>query len=120
MKRSFIRRKPHADPVTPTVYETVIERDRWAAWNRRRTMYPCVAAALFPDQSVMCSGRVTLDHVKDEPQMGKRAPSDPQHLVTLCAYHHLEGWATSHRPLLRWYLRSIYENPGPSPAHAAE
>jgi hypothetical protein len=36
--------------------------------------------------------------------MGKRAPSDMAHLVTLCEHHHLDGWATSHRPLLRRYL----------------
>ena len=53
-----------------------------------------------------CRGRLTLDHVKDQPMMGKRAPSDPQHLVTLCIRHHLDGWATSHRPLLRAYLRT--------------
>jgi hypothetical protein len=24
--------------------------------------------------------------------------------VTICEHHHLDGWATSHRPLLRRYL----------------
>ncbi len=115
MKRVSLRRKPHHDPVTKEVHDKVIARDQWMALNRRRSMNPCVAATLLPDQSPMCSVRLTLDHVKDEPRMGVRAPSDEQHLVTLCSYHHLEtGWATSHRPMLRWYLRSIYENPGPS------
>ena len=54
-----------------------------------------------------CRGRLTLDHVKDQPMMGKRAPSDMAHLVTVCEWHHLGGWATSHRPELREYLRGI-------------
>lgn len=28
--------------------------------------------------------KLTLDHVKDEPRMGVRAPDDEQHLVALC------------------------------------
>jgi hypothetical protein len=40
--------------------------------------------------------------------MGKRAPSDERHLVTLCEQHHLwTSWATSHRPELRDYLRRV-------------
>lgn len=52
-------------------------------------------------------GALTLDHVRDHPMMGKRAPSDPEHLVTLCWHHHLDGWATGNRPLLRRYLASV-------------
>lgn len=48
---------------------------------------------------------LTLDHVQDHGgRMGKRAPSDRAHLVTLCWHHHLDGWATSHRPQLRAYI----------------
>jgi hypothetical protein len=39
--------------------------------------------------------------------MGKRAPSDLAHLVSVCEWHHLYGWATSHRPELRAYLQEI-------------
>lgn len=54
-----------------------------------------------------------MDHIKDEPQMGKRAPSDPFHLVSLCEGHTENGalagrqWNTANRPLLRWYLRRL-------------
>jgi hypothetical protein len=55
-----------------------------------------------------CAGRLTLDHVRDEPMMGKRAPSDERHLVSLCEFHHLwSSWATSHRPELRDYLAAV-------------
>jgi hypothetical protein len=39
--------------------------------------------------------------------MGKRAPSNVMHLVVICEQHHLQGWATSHRPLLREYLKEV-------------
>ena len=84
------------DPVAPDVYLAVIQRDNG-----------CVAVRLGADPAD-CRGRLTLDHVKDEPMMGKRAPSDGAHLVTLCEAHHLwNGWATAHRPELRAYLRGV-------------
>ena len=74
------------------------------------TRVGCAAAFLDPLTSGPCLGPLTLDHVKDQPMMGKRAPSDPQHLVTICLSHHVEtGWATSHRPLLRTYLKALYD-----------
>ena len=84
------------DPVTHAVALTVLERDEG-----------CVAVVLGEDPS-SCMGRLTLDHVKDQPRLGKRAPSDPAHLVALCENHHIwTGWATSHRPQLREYLRRV-------------
>ena len=96
LRRSPIRRKPRTDRVSPETAIAVFERDGG-----------CMAPRLggsFLD----CDGRLTLDHVRDQPMMGKRAPSDPAHLVTLCERHHLwNGWATSHRPEIREYLRSF-------------
>jgi hypothetical protein len=99
-----------ADPVTPDVRDAVLIRDH----------FRCVALELDPEHQ--CQDRwgrelgrppgrmhpmhLTLDHVKDEPMMGKRAPSNITHLVTLCWGAHLNtSWATSHRPELREYLR---------------
>lgn len=79
------------DPVTEQVRSAVLRRDAG-----------CVAPRL--GATTLCDGRLTLDHVKDQPMMGKRAPSDPRHLATLCWSHHMDGWATSHRPELRAYL----------------
>lgn len=84
------------DPVTADVALAVLRRDAG-----------CVAVILGESPEA-CGGRLTLDHVKSEPRMGKRAPSDEAHLVALCERHHLHtGWATSHRPELRDYLRSV-------------
>ena len=93
----------HKDPVTPQMHRRILERDRG-----------CVALVVDSTQLGSCSGRLTLDHVKDQPRMGVRAPSDEHHLVTLCAWHH-QGqkagriWATTkeHREWLRMYLEWI-------------
>jgi hypothetical protein len=90
-----MKRRRTADPVTPDLRIAVLERDRG-----------CVAVTLGADPAG-CRGRLTLDHVKDQPRMGKRAPSDARHLVAICEEHHLFGWATSHRPDLRAYLESV-------------
>ena len=128
---------PHKDPVTEDVYEEVRARDviqRWVnllKWFevdpadmvesmemfRQASENPCVAPTVDPLDSGPCSGRLTLDHVHRHAggTMGKRAPSDPEHLVCLCARHHLgEGdkggrvWALANKDKLRWYLEAIY------------
>lgn len=106
-----MKRRGHKDPVTPELHDRVIRRDMCQAARRGiATGWPCVATFLCPSTSGHCYGDLTLDHVKDHPMMGKRAPSDEQHLVTLCRWHHIDTpWATSNRPLLREYLRSIYD-----------
>lgn len=87
------------DPVTPEVRAAVLKRDGG-----------CVAPILDQQASGTCWGRLTLDHVKDHPRMGRRAPSDEAHLVTLCEGHTEAGakagyqWNTAHRPILRTYL----------------
>jgi hypothetical protein len=89
--------KRHKDPVTADVALAVLERDAG-----------CVAVILGAHPST-CGGRLTLDHVRDHAAMGApRAPSDMRHLVALCEEHHLwSGWATSHKPALREYLRGV-------------
>lgn len=113
-----MQRQPRKDPVTPQLREQVIRRDM-REWVLRLPMVElqrvgiatragCVATFLDPSGSGPCSGPLTLDHVKDAPMMGKRAPSDIYHLATICLWHHVETrWATSNRTLLRWYLKTI-------------
>ena len=97
LTRSPIRRHRKSDPVTPELRAQVLERDGG-----------CVAPRLGAQAS--CDGPLTLDHVREQPMMGKRAPSDLDHLVTLCRWHHIDGgWATSHRPELRAYLLEVAE-----------
>lgn len=90
--------------VTPALREAILRRDR-----------QCLAALL--DRSHQCRDQwgqpcsprlesaLTIEHVKDEPMMGKRAPSDPGHLVALCWDANVVSlWGSAHRDLLRAYL----------------
>jgi hypothetical protein len=96
VRRTPLRRSTRkADPVTPEVRLQVLDRDQG-----------CVAVKLGEDP-LTCRGRLTLDHVKDQPRMGRRAESTPSRLVSVCEWHHLYGWATANRPALREYLRGV-------------
>ena len=55
-----------------------------------------------------------LNHVKDEGElgMGIKAPTDPDHLVSLCPFHHTgtsawSNWEAVNRRKLRRYLEEI-------------
>lgn len=99
------KRSGHRDPVTPDLHRRIRQRDGG-----------CVAAVL--DDRHVCRDAfgnrhrwdaldlLTVDHVKDEPRMGVRAPSDPEHLVAMCHWGNLY-WASSHRTPLREYLKSV-------------
>lgn len=92
----------HRDPVTKELRQRVLTRDEG-----------CIAPLVDPSQSGTCWGRLTLDHVKDEPRMAKRAPSDERHLVTVCEGHSEAGaragyqWNTANRALERMYLAQV-------------
>jgi hypothetical protein len=107
----------HRDQVSPETAKAVFERDKG-----------CVAPLVDPATTVCRSqygvphhrsyrGMLTLDHVKSEPRMGVRAPSDMGHLVSLCYGHHIattgggSNWATAHRSELRDYLAGFEETP---------
>ena len=95
-----IRRRARRDPVSPELRIAVLERDGGCVRVLFQEARPHVCDP--------CVGRLTLDHVQDGyGRMGKRAPSDPAHLVTLCEHHHLDGWATANRSLLRQYLALV-------------
>lgn len=96
-----------ADAVTPELRDEVFGLDGYrcvaprlgaAELCRNRWGAPIIATGRMPLSAL------TLDHVKTQPMMGKRAPSDVKHLVTLCWHHHLDGWATANRPALREYI----------------
>lgn len=103
---------PRKDPVKPTVAQYVFDRDGGC-------VAPLVDTGCGPCRSRWGAvhqrtfrGMLTLDHVRNEAMMGKRAPSTPDNLVTLCYGHHIattgggSQWATAHRNELREYLRS--------------
>ena len=83
-------------------------RITWTQWQRHPER-ACVARFLDPNGSGPCSGRLTFEHVRKHAAMGgPKANDDERHLVALCWHHHLDGWATAHKPMERDYLESIY------------
>lgn len=74
-------------------------------------MPACPAWVMDPSVWGTCSGPWNLDHVKDDPMMGKKAPDDEDFLVSLCATHDERGmraghsWNLAHREDERAYLR---------------
>lgn len=112
------------DLVTPELRIEVFERDGFACVAPR--IDPTVDAcrgkwgeAFQIGAGVRDLGVLTLDHIKDQMQVGApivkrgilrkhryRAPSDMDHLVTACWHHHLDGWCTAHRPELREWIRT--------------
>lgn len=92
------------DRVTPAVALAVFKRDGG-----------CVAPALGGSHAD-CSGRNRLEHVQDGyGRAGRRAASDPAHLVTLCEGHTEPGmkagyvWCTDrkNRAAMRLYLSQV-------------
>jgi len=110
MKRVALHRNRAKDPVTPQVAAEVITRDLRVAGG-------CVAPHLDA-MAGLCRDRwgtpvlphareaLTLDHIRED--AGGQRRSDARWLVTVCYQHHIaDGWATSHRPLLREYLERV-------------
>jgi len=104
------------------IYEMVLERDRvmtWATEGRRGRLdrwlsyepWICVAPLIDPSQSESCSGAMERDHVHSHTggTKSKRPPTTMATLVILCHHHHQDGWATSHRPEIRAYIKEANE-----------
>ena len=89
------------DRVSQDLWTAVVDRDAKVLWGwsgstipfsewRFRNRLICIVPMLDPSESGRCSGHTTVDHVKDAPMMGRRAPSDMSHLVAMCSFHHVE------------------------------
>lgn len=102
MRRSPIRR----DPVTPAVVETVKLRDGQCVLAKLDLMHHC-RDQWGQEHTSYALGRMTLEHVKDELRMGRRAPSDPAHLLTLCWSANLRPPTKAQRAMFREYLRTV-------------
>lgn len=94
------------DAVTPDLYAAVLLRDR-----------ACVLSKIEPDH--LCRdvwgtphaaddlAKLSIEHVKDQPRMGRRAPSDLGHCLALCAAANIGVPSKSQRAALRAYLRAV-------------
>jgi len=94
------------DPVTPEVRQLVLRRDRHCILLRLDWSHQC------RDQwgnvhSSYDLDRLTLEHVKDALMMGRRAPSDPAHLVAMCYSGNVGVPSKEQRQAIRAYLREV-------------
>lgn len=93
------------DHVKPSVHAEVIVRDGACILSFLEPGHVC--RDLFGDvHDSRDVGKCTLEHVKDDLRMGKRAPSDAAHMVLLCYAANLRPPTKEQRALFREYLRS--------------
>ena len=90
-----MKRRTHRDPVTPEMREYILARDKG-----------CIGRWLLMEGP--CDGRIEIDHVLNG-GVGKRGPSIPLNLVSLCSAHHRAKTdnARAWRPLLIEYLATV-------------
>lgn len=62
------------------------DRSHFKEWLRLHRVV-CIVPTIDPKNPYPCGGKQEVDHVKDQPMMGKRAPDDEFHLVAMCQNH---------------------------------
>lgn len=98
------------DPVTPELREFVMRRDGKCVLAIFDASHQCYDAFGRPHASDDLD-KLQLEHVKDRLRMGKRAPSDPLHLLTLCGFRNVIRPPTKiERVLMRQYLQKFVED----------
>ena len=115
------KRRGHKDPVTPELRSEVFSRDGYRclapmlAYRHRQSIDDCkgpyggsASLGRHGNRGPYDSAALTIEHVHMQPMLGRRAPSDPQHTLTLCAHHNVNGWASMHKEWEREYLRDLY------------
>jgi hypothetical protein len=86
------KRRRGLTPADREVYDRVLQRDG-----------TCVAPLLGAQSP--CRGPLTREHVRPGGgATGMRRVTRVDAVVILCAHHHLDGWATSHKGEMRTYL----------------
>ncbi len=107
MRRTPLRAKPQADPVTPKLYRLLLGRDRG-----------CVLAKLDPSHG--CTDRwgyrthpwdprgLSVEHVKRDLRAGRRADSLPAFTAIICAGTNGKPPSKEERAKLREYLAERY------------
>jgi hypothetical protein len=96
--------------VTPELHERVLRRDGLCfAYYVLGPEHQCADQWGEPHSAADLS-RMTVDHVHLEAGgvRGKRAPSDEQHLVTMCAAENIRGPSRLLRQAEREYLTALY------------
>lgn len=105
LRKSPLRPKRRRDPVKPEVRSMVILRDGTCILYRLDLAHIC-RDKWGEQHNPHDLERLTIEHVKDQPRMGKRAPSDPGHLVAMCWQGNVGVPSKTQRAAIRAYLES--------------
>jgi len=103
------------DRVTPEVRAQVMRRDGYCFLYRLDRYHECRNVWGDPHDPRDWS-KLTLDHVKDRPMLGRRAPSDVHHLVAMCWAGNVGVPSREVREAERAYLAMLDERPERSAA----
>ena len=95
LRRTELKAKRRKSDVPDWLFGYLVARDK-----------ECKAPALGATDP--CFGRLTIEHVKFESAIGKRAPSDKFHTLLLCLGHNT-GWAllSASKEAERQYLQRV-------------
>lgn len=93
------------DPVTPELREAILRRDGACVLSRLHPNHQCRDTWGTPHHWGDLD-RLSIEHVKDQPRMGVRAPSDPAHLVAMCHAGNV-GPSKLDRIAIRAYLAEV-------------
>ena len=104
-----MRRRRVSDPVTPEVRAAVFARDGECLLHKVDPEHACRDAWGNPHSPYEVE-RCSVEHVKDQPRMGKRAPSDASHLVALCHAANVAVPSKAAREFFRAYLAAWRAN----------
>lgn len=102
------------DPVTPSLHAAVLRRDRGCVLAHLESAHECRDVWGVPHRSDDLA-KLSIEHVKSEPMMGRRAPSDLQHLVALCYAANVGVPSKEQREQFREYLASFPVMDGAKP-----
>jgi hypothetical protein len=94
------------DPVTSELREYVLRRDRMCFLFRLDPEHVCRDQWGVPHSPYLLAV-LQLDHVKDAPRMGVRAPSDARHLVAMCGSGNVGVPSKEVRQAERAYLAEV-------------
>jgi hypothetical protein len=98
------------DAVSPELHDAVLRRDGYCFMARISITHVCHDrwGTWHPADDL---SKLTVDHVHlDGGHVGRRAPSDLQHLVAMCALANIAGPSRSVREAEREYLRRLYDH----------
>jgi hypothetical protein len=96
--------------VSPELHRKVLTRDQQCFLKLHDATHQCRDKWGYPHPSYDLS-KLTVDHVNDQATMGKRAPDDEQHLISMCYYSNVQGPSRIIRQAEREYLNQLYSSP---------